>query len=268
MEGKKNRLILLVIPARHNQNWVWVAGLPPLTSLWKLAMALVRKKPYVGLSNQGMLRLTRRLSPRCCRYFSRELTHAPHISHPARAGATCYLNSFIQTLYMTPEFRAAVFAFEYDPSRDGKRENCALLQLQRLFAHLQLGLADTHSTTDLTRSFGWESADVFQVRSTACVCAGSVSLQDHLSLLSLRHRCHRCHARQMPFNNEQQTNQHNTNLVHPQQQDVQEFIQQLFESIMKFFPDSEAAKVGRLNVLARRATHTPCSLFCVSDAAP
>ncbi len=52
-------------------------------------------------------------------------------------GATCYLNSLLQTLFMLPAFRASVYAWRYDPARDGKEETCIPLQLQRLFARLQ-----------------------------------------------------------------------------------------------------------------------------------
>jgi len=42
------------------------------------------RKPFVGLSNQG---------------------------------ATCYMNSLLQTLYMTPEFRRALYLWHYNPSK-------------------------------------------------------------------------------------------------------------------------------------------------------
>ena len=44
-------------------------------------------------------------------------------------GATCYLNGLLQTLYMTPEFRKAIFSWSYDASKDGAEEHCIPLQL-------------------------------------------------------------------------------------------------------------------------------------------
>jgi ubiquitin carboxyl-terminal hydrolase 47 len=30
-------------------------------------------------------------------------------------GATCYMNSLLQTLFMTPEFRQEMYKYRYDP---------------------------------------------------------------------------------------------------------------------------------------------------------
>ena len=32
-------------------------------------------------------------------------------------GATCYMNSLLQTLYMTPQFRAALYKWSYDSEK-------------------------------------------------------------------------------------------------------------------------------------------------------
>lgn len=53
-------------------------------------------------------------------------------------GATCYMNSLLQSLFMTPEFRAALYRWKYNESTDGKASECVPLQLQKLFASLQL----------------------------------------------------------------------------------------------------------------------------------
>ena len=50
-----------------------------------------RSKKYIGLSNQG---------------------------------ETCYMNSAIQTLYMTPEFRKSIFAWRYNEEIHGDKKNC------------------------------------------------------------------------------------------------------------------------------------------------
>ncbi|XP_053219842.1 ubiquitin carboxyl-terminal hydrolase 40 isoform X2 [Podarcis raffonei] len=79
-------------------------------------------------------------------------------------GGTCYLNSLLQTLLFTPEFREALFSIGpeelgslEDNSKPESKVRIIPLQLQRLFA--QLLLLDQHaaSTTDLTDSFGWNS---------------------------------------------------------------------------------------------------------------
>ena len=46
-------------------------------------------------------------------------------------GATCYLNSLVQALYMTPDFRHALFTrFAYAEHVHGRAEFCIPLQLQ------------------------------------------------------------------------------------------------------------------------------------------
>ena len=80
----------------------------------------------------------------------------------ANQGATCYLNSLIQALFFLPEVRELVYSFEYDESKHGAEAQCQVLQLQRLFAHLQLCHLAAVDTSGLTTSFGWTSADVFE----------------------------------------------------------------------------------------------------------
>uniref|UniRef100_A0A8C0FMK9 Ubiquitin carboxyl-terminal hydrolase 40 n=1 Tax=Bubo bubo TaxID=30461 RepID=A0A8C0FMK9_BUBBB len=79
-------------------------------------------------------------------------------------GGTCYLNSLLQTLLFTPEFREALFSL--GPEELGSLDNSSKpdakvriipLQLQRLFAQLLLLDQQAASTTDLTESFGWNS---------------------------------------------------------------------------------------------------------------
>jgi ubiquitin C-terminal hydrolase len=76
-------------------------------------------------------------------------------------GATCYLNSLLQSLYMTPELRHMVYQWRYNPEVHASPEYCIPLQLQRLFARLQLSEKKAVSTRDLTKSFGWDQSDSF-----------------------------------------------------------------------------------------------------------
>ncbi|KAJ5573764.1 Ubiquitinyl hydrolase 1 [Penicillium hispanicum] len=73
-------------------------------------------------------------------------------------GATCYLNSLLQSLYFTNSFRKAVYKIPTE--EEATRENSAWT-LQRLFFNLQT--SDTAvSTTELTTSFGWDSRQAFE----------------------------------------------------------------------------------------------------------
>ncbi|KAG5602721.1 hypothetical protein H5410_034091, partial [Solanum commersonii] len=69
-------------------------------------------------------------------------------------GATCYLNSLLQTFYHIPYFRKAVY---HMPTT----ENDMPLALQNLFYKLQFS-DDSVATRELTKSFGWDSSDVFK----------------------------------------------------------------------------------------------------------
>ncbi|XP_069081631.1 ubiquitin carboxyl-terminal hydrolase 40 isoform X1 [Pleurodeles waltl] len=77
-------------------------------------------------------------------------------------GGTCYLNSLLQTLLFTPEFREALFSLGPEDlgsleKKDDPHAKVRIipLQLQRLFAQLLLVNQQAASTTDLTNSFGW-----------------------------------------------------------------------------------------------------------------
>ncbi|CAJ0566848.1 unnamed protein product, partial [Mesorhabditis spiculigera] len=91
--------------------------------------------PYVGLINQAM---------------------------------TCYLNSLIQTLYMTPEFRNSLYRWEYDRS-DGGATNIPC-QLQKLFVMLQTTDRCNAETTELTNSFGWTTTDAYEQHDIQELC--------------------------------------------------------------------------------------------------
>ena len=76
-------------------------------------------------------------------------------------GATCYLNSLLQSLYMTPEFKRALYLWEYNEAHDGPSEECVPFQLQKLFANMDTCPDKAVTTTALTRSFGWTGSDSF-----------------------------------------------------------------------------------------------------------
>ncbi|GMK58352.1 hypothetical protein CspeluHIS016_0503840 [Cutaneotrichosporon spelunceum] len=73
-------------------------------------------------------------------------------------GATCYMNSLLQSLYCTNYFRKAVYQIPTD-RKDLPSENLSLA-LQRVFYQLQTSDQPV-STTELTKSFGWKSYDSF-----------------------------------------------------------------------------------------------------------
>lgn len=72
-------------------------------------------------------------------------------------GATCYMNSLLQSLYFTNFFRKAVFQI---PTQDEEPTKSVALALQRVFYHLQFD-DDAVDTRELTKSFGWDTLDAF-----------------------------------------------------------------------------------------------------------
>uniref|UniRef100_A0A2P2MFR1 ubiquitinyl hydrolase 1 n=1 Tax=Rhizophora mucronata TaxID=61149 RepID=A0A2P2MFR1_RHIMU len=73
-------------------------------------------------------------------------------------GATCYMNSLLQTLYHIPYFRKAVY---HMPTTENDMPTGSIpLALQSLFYKLQYN--DTSvATKELTKSFGWDTYDSF-----------------------------------------------------------------------------------------------------------
>ncbi|OLY81131.1 Ubiquitin carboxyl-terminal hydrolase 21 [Smittium mucronatum] len=72
-------------------------------------------------------------------------------------GATCYMNSLLQSFYFTNEFRRAVFQI---PTENDDPKNSIALALQRILYNLEFG-STAVGTTELTASFGWDSAQAF-----------------------------------------------------------------------------------------------------------
>ncbi|KAJ2848974.1 ubiquitin-specific protease ubp15, partial [Coemansia erecta] len=72
-------------------------------------------------------------------------------------GATCYMNSLLQSLYFTNEFRNAVYQI---PTENDDPKKSVSLALQRVFYNLQV-CDEPVDTTELTKSFGWDSYDSF-----------------------------------------------------------------------------------------------------------
>ncbi|KAI9256173.1 hypothetical protein BY458DRAFT_519583 [Sporodiniella umbellata] len=73
-------------------------------------------------------------------------------------GATCYMNSLFQSLYFTNLFRKAVYQI---PTEKDHPTRSVALALQRVFYNLQF-LDTAVGTTELTKSFGWDSLEAFR----------------------------------------------------------------------------------------------------------
>ena len=69
-----------------------------------------------------------------CSYDSKRITGCVGINNQ---GATCYMNSLLQALYMTPELRYALYSWRWTAGRDKPKEECIPYQLQLLFCRLQ-----------------------------------------------------------------------------------------------------------------------------------
>ncbi|KAG0478767.1 hypothetical protein HPP92_013486 [Vanilla planifolia] len=73
-------------------------------------------------------------------------------------GATCYMNSLLQTLYHIPYFRKAVY---HMPTTENDIPTTSIpLAMQSLFYKLQY-CNNSVSTKELTKSFGWDTYDSF-----------------------------------------------------------------------------------------------------------
>ncbi|XP_071107818.1 ubiquitin carboxyl-terminal hydrolase 7-like [Haliotis cracherodii] len=81
-------------------------------------------------------------------------------------GATCYMNSLLQTLFFTNKLRKAVYMMPTE-SDDGSKS--VPLALQRVFYELQFSDKPV-GTKKLTKSFGWETLDSFMQHDVQELC--------------------------------------------------------------------------------------------------
>uniref|UniRef100_A0A914H2D2 Ubiquitin carboxyl-terminal hydrolase 7 n=1 Tax=Globodera rostochiensis TaxID=31243 RepID=A0A914H2D2_GLORO len=72
-------------------------------------------------------------------------------------GATCYMNSILQTLFFTNKLRKAVYQM---PTEEDNPESSVALAMQRVLYELQF-FDSPVGTKKLTKSFGWDSIDSF-----------------------------------------------------------------------------------------------------------
>lgn len=98
---------------------------------------------------------------------TRPMTASPKFVGLVNQAMTCYLNSLLQVLYMTPEFRNALYNWEFNGHDESKSIPC---QLQRLFLNLQTSPKSAVDTTDLTLSFGWQSSEAWQQHDIQELC--------------------------------------------------------------------------------------------------
>jgi len=72
-------------------------------------------------------------------------------------GATCYMNSLLQSLFFTNKFRKSVYEI---PTEKDEPKKSVSLALQRVFYQLSTS-SEAVDTNELTQSFGWHSNDSF-----------------------------------------------------------------------------------------------------------
>jgi ubiquitin carboxyl-terminal hydrolase 47 len=131
-----------------------------------LSSLLAGRKKYVddndktlsGIAIGTGSRHTSRLTDFDEKYIEKSLTGYTGLINQ---GATCYLNSLIQTLYMIPEFRMELYLSHFEENEEDDNETNLAYQLQKLFCQLQLTLRGALTTTSLTKSFGWSHRDSF-----------------------------------------------------------------------------------------------------------
>ncbi|XP_074647259.1 ubiquitin carboxyl-terminal hydrolase 7-like isoform X2 [Tubulanus polymorphus] len=81
-------------------------------------------------------------------------------------GATCYMNSLLQTLYFTNQLRKSVYQM---PTESDDSSKSVALALERVFYELQFSDKPV-GTKKLTKSFGWETLDSFMQHDVQELC--------------------------------------------------------------------------------------------------
>lgn len=81
-------------------------------------------------------------------------------------GATCYMNSLLQTLFFTNQLRKAVYQM---PTENDDTTKSVAFALQRVFYELQFNDKPV-GTKKLTKSFGWETLDSFMQHDVQELC--------------------------------------------------------------------------------------------------
>ena len=124
--------------------------------------------PIIPQDENGIPKIPKR-KPDKAKAITEPGSAAPLYRGLVNQAMTCYLNSLLQTLFMTPEFRQALYNYKdanldiNDPDYTTKIKKNIPFQLQRLFIHLNF-FTDVRAieTVDMTKSFGWTGADAFQ----------------------------------------------------------------------------------------------------------
>ena len=94
-------------------------------------------------------------APGCMSWDSKKYTGFVGLKNQ---GATCYMNSLLQTMFFTNKLRLAVYRM---PTKHEEGERSIPVALQRLFLELQFS-DKCVETKQLTKSFGWESVDSYR----------------------------------------------------------------------------------------------------------
>ncbi|XP_050304675.1 ubiquitin carboxyl-terminal hydrolase 47, partial [Anthonomus grandis grandis] len=113
---------------------------------------------------------------RKARQLSPVIAESPTYVGLVNQAMTCYLNSLLQALYMTPEFRNALYNWEFD----GANETRSIpYQLQKLFLNLQTSNKSAVETTDLTTSFGWQGSEAWHQHDIQELCRVMFDALEH-----------------------------------------------------------------------------------------